>query len=198
MKPFDELLDDAASAHGHLCPGQVLGVRMAMLGCGLVGIHEPVGSKKLLVYVEIDRCAADAIQTVTGCRLGKRTLKYLDYGKLAATFVNLDKTEAVRIVAREDSRERACGYSPVGLDKKAAQLHAYKEMRDGELFNTAPVSVEVPASDFPGHPLRRVLCGQCGEGVNDGREVLQGDEVLCRSCATGAYYRVLSTVQRSI
>jgi formylmethanofuran dehydrogenase subunit E len=191
MKSFDELLGEAAVMHGHLCPGQVLGVRMAMLGCRLVGIPEPIGRKNLLVYVEIDRCAADAIQAVTGCRLGKRTLKYLDYGKLAATFVNLDKPEAVRVAAREDSRERAWGFAPTGLDKKAVQLHAYKLMPEDELFVTMAVSVQVTASDFPGHPLRRVLCQRCDEGVNDGREVISGGKVLCRSCATGAYYKVV-------
>ena len=88
MKLLNEYLIEAEQNHGHMCPGQVLGVRMAMLGCRLIRIEEPKVGKRLIVFVEIDRCAADAINTVTGCRLGKRTLKYRDFGKLAATFLS--------------------------------------------------------------------------------------------------------------
>lgn len=192
MRPFEELLRESAALHGHLCPGQVLGVRMAVLGCTLVGVEEPRETKDLMVFVEIDRCAADAIQSVTGCKLGKRTLKYIDYGKLAATFLNLATGKAFRVAAREDSRDRAWRYAPPGASKKEAQLHAYRVMPDDELFTVAPVRVTVAPTDMPGHPLSRVLCDQCGEGINDGREVRAGDRVLCRACAHGAYYRPLS------
>jgi len=192
MQSLEALLKRSAVQHGHVCPGQVLGVRMAMLGCRAAGIEEPLSSRRLLVYVEIDRCAADAIQAVTGCRLGKRTLKYFDYGKLAATFVNLETTQAVRVVAREDSRERAWAFAPPGLDKRATQLHAYRVMPDEELFATMPVEVSISATDLPGHPLRRVRCRYCDEGVNDGREVVRAGDILCRGCASSAYYRVVT------
>ena len=117
MRPFEELLEESGKLHGHVCPGQILGVRMAMLGCTLVGVDEPTKSKSLIVYVEIDRCATDAIQAVTGCRLGKRTLKYLDYGKVAATFVNTTTGKAFRVVAREDSRDTVWKYAQTGFDK---------------------------------------------------------------------------------
>ena len=105
MRSFNELLVDAAMMHrGHVCPGQVLGVRMAMLGCQLLGIEDPTQGKRLIVYVEIDRCMADAIAAVTGCRLGKRTLKHMDYGKCACTFVDMSTGRAVRISARDDAR----------------------------------------------------------------------------------------------
>src|ERR687885_2326886 len=109
METLDELLDGAGRAHGHMCAGQVLGVRMAMLGCRLIGVDDPRGRdrKSLIVFVEIDRCAADAIHTVTGCRLGKRTLKYRDFGKLAATFLNTETNEAVRVIALDSSRDLA-------------------------------------------------------------------------------------------
>src|SRR6202008_4688507 len=108
-EPFDELLTMAEAAHGHLCAGQILGVRMAMLGCQRLGIEEPRGRdrKRLVTFIEIDRCATDAIGVVTGCRLGKRALKFRDWGKMAATFVDLETGRAVRIVALDSSKRRA-------------------------------------------------------------------------------------------
>ncbi len=194
MRSLGDLLEMSGALHGHLCPGQVLGVRMATLGCRLVGIEEPAASRSLLVYVEIDRCAADAIQAVTGCKLGRRTLKYRDYGKLAATFVNVDTGEAVRVVAREDARDAAWRYAPdgvskpEGVSKKEAQLHAYQVMPAEELFAVTRVIVEVPACDMPGRPVSRVICDVCGEGVNDRREVIQEGLTMCIPCARGAYY----------
>ena len=190
---LEELLQQANTLHRHLCPGQVLGVRLAMLGCRAVGIEEPTRSKSLLVWVEIDRCATDAVTVVTGCRLGKRTLKFLDYGKVAATFLNLETGDAVRVVARDDSRDAVRNYAPPELDKKEAQLYAYRMMPDEELFTLAHVRVEVSDMDLPGRPLRRVACDECGEGVNDGREVLRAGRTLCKSCAEGAYYSVLES-----
>ncbi len=188
MRSFGDLLEESGTLHGHLCPGQVLGVRMATLGCRLVGIEEPAASRDLLVYVEIDRCAADAIQAVTGCKLGKRTLKYRDYGKLAATFVNINTGEAVRVAAREDARDAAWKYAPEGASKKEAQLHAYQVMPAEELFAVMQVIVDVPAFDMPGHPVSRVICDVCGEGVNDRREVIEDGLTMCIPCAHGAYY----------
>ena len=193
MQSFEKLLEESGNLHGHLCPGQIIGVRMAMLGCREVDVPDPKNTKKLIVYVEIDRCATDAIQSVTGCKLGKRTLKYVDYGKMAATFLNTETGRAVRILARDDSREKAWDYAPEGTDKKEAQFHAYKMMPEDELFDIAPVQLSVGEEDQPGHPVSRVMCQNCGEGVNDRREVHQGGQVLCRACAQGAYYQVESS-----
>src|SRR5437588_12824604 len=126
MKNLEAYLIEAEHNHGHMCPGQVLGVRMAMAGCRAVGLEEPKAGKKLIVFVEIDRCAADAVNTVTGCRLGKRTLKYYDYGKLAATFLNVKTDEAVRVVALDSSREAADCAFPDIENKYERQLRAYK------------------------------------------------------------------------
>ncbi|HKX26360.1 MAG TPA: FmdE family protein [Blastocatellia bacterium] len=192
MKTLPEYLIDAEQAHGHMCPGQVLGVRMAMLGCRLIGIEEPKTGKRLIVFVEIDRCAADAINTVTGCRLGKRTLKYRDFGKLAATFLNTETGEATRVVALESSRQLAkeCfGHLPT---KKAQQLEAYRTLPDEQLFIWRRVRVCLPESDRPGHPLTRVMCDECGEGINDQREVRSEGRILCRACTGERYYEVLS------
>jgi formylmethanofuran dehydrogenase subunit E len=187
---LNELLQRAEQSHGHMCAGQVLGVRMAMLGCRAVGVEDPRGAdrKSLIVFVEIDRCAADAVNTVTGCRLGKRTLKFFDYGKLAATFLNVKSGEAVRIVALDSSREAAdCAFPEID-NKYERQLHAYKLLSDAELFKVERVRVNVPPQDQPGRPVSRVQCDECGEGINDRREVLRDGRTLCRACAGEAYF----------
>lgn len=191
MRSLQELLKASDTLHGHLCPGQILGVRMAMLGCRLVAVDEPMSSRDLIVYVEIDRCASDAVQAVTGCKLGKRTLKYFDYGKVAATFFNSTTGKAFRVVARDDARETARHYAPPGVERKSAQLSAYQEMPDEELFNVMPVDIELSPFDMPGRPISRVACDDCGEGVNDGREIIRCQKTLCHACAEGAYYRTI-------
>ena len=195
MVSLEALLERVSSVHGHACPGQVLGVRMALLGCDRVGIEEPTESRDLLVYVEIDRCATDAIQAVTGCRLGRRTLKYFDYGKVAASFVNLATSQSVRVVAREDSRDAVSEYVPAGLEKREAQCEAYQKMPDHRLFDLMPVRVDPAPGDLPGPPISRVNCDACGEGVNDAREVELSGRTLCRSCAGGGYYRLVGSPQ---
>jgi formylmethanofuran dehydrogenase subunit E len=194
MKPFEELLQESVTLHGHMCPGQILGVRLAMVGCREVDVDDPRGTRKLIVWVEIDRCATDAIQSVTGCKLGKRTLKYVDYGKMAATFLNTDTGKAIRVLARDDSRERAPGYAPLAASKQEAQLLAYRKMPDEELFVMTPVSLSVREQDMPGHPVSRVVCDVCGEGVNDRREVRRENRTLCRPCADGGYYEETEVV----
>jgi formylmethanofuran dehydrogenase subunit E len=177
-----------------MCAGQLLGTRMALLGCRLLDIDNPRGAdrKKLLVWVEIDRCMTDAISAVTGVRLGKRSLKYVDYGKVAATFLNTETKRAVRIVALESSRALADErYSGIA-DKRTRQFRTYSEATDDELFKTELVSVELSEFDVPGSPRSRVICAVCGEGVNDGREVVDANgDALCRSCHRGSYYSKL-------
>jgi len=193
MQSLDELLEEAGRAHGHMCPGQILGVRMAMLGSQLVKVEEPKKSKKLIVYVEIDRCATDAVGVVTGCRLGKRTLKYVDYGKVAATFVNTEIQEAVRVVALDHTRQLAEERFPHLETKKEKQMAAYKTLPDQMLFKVERVRVQLLPEDAPGRPLSRVFCEVCGEGVNDKREVVREGRTLCRACAGRAYYERLSS-----
>lgn len=187
---FDALLHESAKTHGHLCPGQVLGVRMSILGLKKIGIFDPKGKdkKSLIVFVEIDRCATDAIQSVTGCTLGHRTLKFLDYGKMAATFLNIKENKAVRVIAKEEAKIRAKEYFPDYADKYKAQLEAYKIMLDEELFDIMDVTVNLKQEDLPGKPLSRVKCSLCGEYVQDSREIKVIDEILCKPCAKGGYY----------
>src|SRR3954471_5914120 len=136
MQSLDEILTECERLHGHMCAGQLLGARMALLGCRLLGVDDPRGAdrKKVIVWVEIDRCMADAVGAVTGVRLGKRTLKYVDYGKVAATFLNTDTGEAVRVVALEESRALADARHPEIESKKERQFLAYREAADDELF----------------------------------------------------------------
>lgn len=189
---FEQLLDESVKIHGHICPGQVLGVRMALLGLSKIEIVEPKGKdrKNIIVFVEMDRCATDAVQSVTGCSLGHRTMKFMDFGKMASTFLNLTTGRAVRVIAKEDSREKARKYFPNIENKYTAQLEAYKIMSDAELFDVMEVAVTVSPEDMPGKPLRRVKCEMCGEYVQDMREVIREGKVLCRGCANGQYYTV--------
>lgn len=187
---FEKLLQESVRTHGHLCAGQVLGVRMSMRGLGEVGIGEPRGKdrKKVIVFVEMDRCATDAVQSVTGCSLGKRTMKFRDYGKMAASFLNLQSGRAVRVMAREDARQKAKQYFPEIRDKYAAQVEAYKVMKDEELFDVREVQIRLGAGDMPGRPQRKVPCAVCGEYVQDMREIRIDGEDFCRACAEGGYY----------
>ena len=202
MKSLEEYLTLAAQSHGHMCPGQVLGVRMAMLGLKQLGIDEPADfRKRLLTVVEIDRCATDAVSLVTGCRLGKRSMKFLDYGKVAATFVDLETGHAVRVVARDDSRLRAKEMfrgtnSGQMANPYKQQLEAYKIMSEEELFTVQEVRVKLKPEDLPGGPHSRVSCEQCGEGVNDHRERIVEGHVLCRSCAGERYYEAVANESR--
>lgn len=187
MRSFDDLLKESASIHGHLCAGQVLGVRMAMVGCREVGIEEPKGSKKLLVYVEIDRCATDAMRAVTGCSLGKRSLKFLDYGKMAATFVNLETQKAVRLLAKDDARSLVFSYVNDASNWHEAETKAYALMPEKSLFSIQPMKIQIPEEDLPGARGVRIFCERCGEAINFKREVKTDGKILCIPCARGSY-----------
>lgn len=185
IESLDVLLSKAEVAHGHMCAGQILGVRMALLGLRGLGIEDPLGAdrKRLITFVEIDRCATDAIGMVTGCRLGKRTLKFLDWGKMAATFVDLSSQTGMRVIALENSRELAQRLHPEIETKRQQQMLAYRELEDAQLFRTERVRVPVDPAELPGFKTDRVICSRCGEGINFGRYETVGGEALCLSCA---------------
>jgi formylmethanofuran dehydrogenase subunit E len=210
MQSFDALLREAEIAHGHLCAGQILGVRMAMLGCQRLGVDDPKGlvnpkdRKRLVTFIEIDRCATDAIGVVTGCRLGKRAIKFRDWGKMAATFVDLaaplppqDETpvyKAIRVAALESSKQRARELYPQIENKNQQQMLAYREMSDADLFSEEWVAVPIHPREMPGYKSSRITCEQCGEGINYDREVYRNGKTLCKACADrdARYYRPLS------
>jgi len=164
---------------------------MAMLGLEKLGIGDPRGKdrKRLVTFVEIDRCATDAIGVVTGCRLGKRALKFRDWGKMAATFIDLESGRAVRIAAKESSKALARSMHPEIQNKNQQQMLAYREMPADDLFSAQWVKVELAAEEFPGYKGERIVCAECGEGINFRREVHRDGRTLCRACAGESYYR---------
>ncbi len=176
-----------------MCAGQILGLRMAIYGMQLLGIEDPTGRdrKRLVTFVEIDRCATDAIPIVTGCRMGKRALKFRDFGKVAATFCDLQADRAVRLVARETSKQLAQTLYPEIADKNQQQMRAYRELPDEKLFAGQWVRVTLGAEEFPGYKGERHHCQECGEGINFKREVVRDGRVLCRACAGERYYTPL-------
>jgi len=191
LKPFHELLETSAATHGHLCPGQVVGVRMAMLGCRLIGLDEPTRRaqiKKLIVYVAMARCPGDAVAHVTGVKLGRRSLKFMDYGIMAATFLNLETGKAFRVVSTEEARDLAVVYAPEVSGKSRQQLTAYCRMPDSVLFRVQQVRVPIKPVDLPGPTQRKVACSRCGQVVRDGREVVCNGGYICRPCAENAYF----------
>jgi formylmethanofuran dehydrogenase subunit E len=192
MECFETLLKGSIEAHGHACPGQVVGVRMAMLGCRLIGLDNPKSHsqiKKLIVYVEMDRCAADALAYVTGVKLGRRSLKFMDYGIMAATFLNLETDMAYRVLSTEEARDLACIYEPAVSEKSRQQFEAYQKMPDSVLFRVQQVQITLSEFDLPGPTLRKVRCSRCGQVVRDHREVILDGVALCKPCAHGAYFR---------
>lgn len=198
MKPFDALLSESVERHGHLCAGQIIGVRMAMLGCTLVGIDDPKADlyrKKLIVYVEMDRCATDAIESVTGCRLGRRSLKFKDFGINAATFMNIETNMAVRIISTEESRELVKKYAPDEQDHYHQQMKGYQLMPDRELFDAQQVTVNLPDHDLPGPPGKHVECHKCGQMVRDGKEMVINGRPLCSICGGKGYFKIIDTVK---
>ncbi|MEN6330724.1 MAG: FmdE family protein [Smithella sp.] len=171
---YAALLAEAGRFHGDVCTGIEIGTRMTMCGLRKLGIVDPKGAdrKKLMVFVEIDRCATDAIMALTGCRPGKRTMKVLDYGKMAATFVNLESKKAVRVAIK---RQKEAGEESGGNQNLA-------NLSEDELFSITCVEVPLRPEDMPGKPLRRCRCARCGENIMDGREFEEQGETLCKPC----------------
>ena len=193
LKNFEEYVTLAEAAHGHMCAGQILGLRLAIHGMELLGIDDPTGKdrKRLVSFVEIDRCATDAVTVVTGCRMGKRALKFRDFGKVAATFCDLETDRAVRVVAKDSSKQRAKEVYPEIEDKNQQQMKAYRELPVADMFEHAWVRVILDPQEMPGFKGPKVSCAQCGEGINFKREVEVDGRTLCKACAGERYYEVL-------
>ncbi|MBI1788642.1 MAG: TraR/DksA C4-type zinc finger protein [Acidobacteria bacterium] len=193
MRTFEEYEKLAEAAHGHMCAGQILGLRLALCGVKLLGLEDPEGKdrKRLVTFVEIDRCATDAIPIVTGCRLGKRALKFRDFGKVAATFCDLQADRAVRVAAKESAKQRAREMHPEIVSRNEQQMRAYREMPDQDLFDIQWVRVRLGPEEFPGYKSPRVVCAECGEGINFKREVIRDGRTLCKACAGERYYQPL-------
>lgn len=181
MNTFREDVERAGAYHGHICSGQCIGVKMARLGLKILGLDPEKDRRRIYVFVECGRCPADAIGIVTGTRLGRRTLRAMDYGKVAATFVDLETNHAVRIQRRQ-RRHPAEGEDMIAF---------YENLPDEEIFKIQKVAVDLPPCDLPGKPVEVQFCAVCGEDVTDSRHVVRDGRFLCKSCADGAYYRIL-------
>lgn len=180
MSEFEVFLKKTADFHGHICVGIALGTRISLAALKYLGLKPGVRNKNLIVYAEIDRCMTDAVQIVTRCTLGHRSLKYVDYGRFAATYVNLDTGKAVRGTVKEYFSNE---------DTIEKTLEKLARIPDSELVTLEEVTVNIPETDLPGSPIRKAICAVCGERVMDGREVYEKGKTLCRACANGKYYQ---------
>ncbi|MFC1825487.1 FmdE family protein [Thermodesulfobacteriota bacterium] len=191
MKSFDEHLASSSAFHGHLCPGQVVGVRMAMLGCRLIGLDHPTSRdqiKKLIIFVEMDRCTADAVAHVTGVKLGRRSLKFMDYGIMAATFLNMETGTSFRVISTEESRSLTSFFAPEAEGRSARQLAGYRRMPDCVLFRVQRVDVKLDDCDLPGPTRYKAVCNHCGQVIRDRREIVEMGEILCKPCTDRGYF----------
>lgn len=184
MRTFKEDVSKAVEFHGHLCSGQCIGVKMAHMGMRLLGLDNETDGKKIMVFVECNRCPADAILISTGCRIGKRTYYFHDLGRVAASFLNLETGKAVRIFRREHR------YPEDGVTGDA-MVDFYDTLPEEEILEAQEITIDLGAGDLPGPPVEVVVCESCGEEVMDLRHVVRGGKCLCRACANGTYYRKL-------
>lgn len=183
MPNFPSLLEQTTALHNHLCPRQVLGVRMGMHAADLLNLDLPQSDKRLFTFVETDGCFADGISVATGCRLGRRTLRLVDYGKVAALFVDTHTRQAIRISPNPLARGQACHYAPDASDLWHAQLIAYQLMPTTELLRVQNVTLTLSMEAMISQPGLRVTCGGCGEEVMNEREMRVDGQTLCRRCA---------------
>lgn len=184
---LEGLLEQAAALHHHLCPRQVLGVRMGMLAAELLGITLPQQDKRLLAIVETDGCFSDGVAVATNCWVGRRTLRVVDYGKVAATFVDTHLGAAWRIAPHPEARTRAGRYAPQARSTWQAMLVGYQRMPAVELLVWRPVRLAVPVSEIVSRPGLRAFCARCGEEIVNGRERIVDSVSLCRACAGEDY-----------
>jgi len=190
MSKLEDLLKTSAALHRHLCPRQVLGVRMGLLGGQLLGIEVPQHNKRLLVIVETDGCGADGVAAATNCWVGRRTLRVLDFGKVAATFIDRKTERAFRVAPHPNARQAAPGYAPDAKNRWEAYLLGYQRMPDEELLAFQEVQIAFSLEELWSKNGRRVNCDLCGEEIINEREVVQDGLTLCQPCAGARYYRL--------
>jgi len=185
---LSELLKRSSSRHDHLCPRQVLGVRMGLAGLKAIGLEAPMPPKAALVILETDGCFADGMDVSTGAAVGHRTLRIMDFGKIAAVFANLNTGQALRLAPQLDVRQRAFQYAPGITTRYHAQLRGYQLMPDAELFSYEAVVLEPSLAEIISRQGFRSKCDRCGEEIINARQVKVGKQTLCASCAGGGYY----------
>lgn len=193
MASLTDLLNASAALHDHLCPRQVLGVRMGLLAGKTLGLTLPQTGKCLLTVAETDGCGADGIAVATNCWVGRRTMRVVDFGKMAATFVDTHSDRTIRIAPRLEARDKAIEFAPEAADRWEAQLLGYQRMPDNLLLSVQPVSLTTPVHKIISQPGLIAICQTCGEEIMNQREVLHEGSVLCRACAGAAYYQAIKS-----
>lgn len=183
-----ECLSDLAALHRHVCPRQVLGVRMGLHAGALLGVELPRRDKRLFAFIETDGCVTDAVSVATGCWLGHRTLRLVDHGKIAATIVDTQTGAAVRVWPHPASRARAREMVPDAHDRWHAQLEGYQRMAVEDLLCAEPVALTIDLDAIRSRPGRRVTCERCHEEVINEREVQRGGAAVCLGCSGERYY----------
>lgn len=185
---LSDLLNQSAARHSHLCPRQVLGVRMGLAGLAALGLPAPVKKGDALVIIETDGCFADGIEVSTGTSIGHRNLRVADFGKVAATFADIRSGRAIRLSPGQNVRERAGDYAPEMKNPYYAQLHGYQRMSDKELFVFREVILKPTLEAILSSPGIRTECERCGEEIINERQVIVDGLALCRTCANQGYY----------
>ena len=186
---LERLLEQVAARHARLCPRQVLGVRMGLYAGELLQVDVPrQADKRLLAFVETDGCFVDGISVATGCWVGRRTLRVLDFGKVAAVFVDTTTERAIRLRPHPLARERAVSACPGAPDRWHAYLEGYRTLSAAALLQWQPVRLSMPLVNIVGDPAARTVCTRCSEEIINGRELMIGGKAMCASCAGDAYY----------
>lgn len=188
MPTMNDLLNQSSARHEHLCPRQVLGVRLGMLAAQKLKLELPQTDKRVLTIVETDGCFADGVEVATGCSVGHRTLRVEDYGKVAATLVDTLTGQTIRIAPHSEARSAARQYAPTARNRWEAQLIGYQRMPIDELFTIEEVRLNTPIETIVSHAGRKAVCTQCGEEIINGREIVSEGKVWCKACWVGAYY----------
>ncbi len=189
MNELQALLDKSSRNHDHLCPRQILGVRIGLAGLKALGFSKPPVNKRLLVILETDGCFADGVIAATGCTVGHRTLRVEDYGKTAASFVDIETSRTVRLAPALDSRSQADLCAPEESGPYLAQMKAYQILPDEKLLTVAEIHLRTPIEQIVSRPGLRAICALCGEEILNEREVIRDGTVMCRTCAGSSYYR---------
>ena len=201
---FDMLLQRAAELRGHLCIGLPSGLKRARMGLKLLNMTEDEKSENLVVFVENDKCPADAIQIATGCSAGSRRLRIMLYGKSAATFVDGATGTGYRVLSRKDLMVRALelgirdnlvkpGEEMEEFSKLERQvlMNAFMKMAPEDLLDFQEVRIPLTSPLLPSRMGPREYCAQCGEEIMDGKGIAHGEKTLCKPCVDGYYYERL-------
>lgn len=194
VQDLEDEINAASGFHGKLCAGIVIGVRMAVLGLKMIEITDPKWKdrKDLLIFAENKRCPIDALQSVTGCKISSGSLRIYDYGKMAASFLNIKTGKAVRIICQDPARDNVNTYAPnAKLDKQKREIYAYKIMPENELFYVSNVKITLSPSEMPGKTRNRVVCPSCNETISSNKGVIVNEKILCTPCAGSCYYEKL-------